>query len=63
MQIAYREVVKELLPENLYPSKNELRAALEIYLAEEAKDYINTIGKNAWISLFTEKLYSEVNLL
>ena len=63
MQIAYREVIKELLPENLYPSKNELHVVLEKYLAEEAKDYINTIGKNTWISLFMEKLYSEVNLL
>ena len=63
MQIAYREVIKELLPENLYPSKNELRVALEEYLAENAENYISTIGKNAWISLFMEKLYSEVNLL
>ena len=63
MQIAYREVIKELLPENLYPLKNELRMALEEYLAENAENYISTIGKNAWISLFAEKLYSEVNLL
>ena len=45
MQIAYREVIKELLPENLYLSKNELRVALEEYLAENAENYISTIGK------------------
>jgi hypothetical protein len=61
MQVAYREVVKELLPENLYPTKKELRIALEEYLANNAEHYISAIGKNAWISLFTEKLYSEVS--
>jgi len=60
LQIAYRKVVKGLLLENLYPSKNELRIVLEEYLEENAEDYINTIGRNAWISLFSEKLYSEV---
>ena len=63
MQIAYREVIKELLPENLYPSKNELRVALEEYLTENDENYISTIGKNTWISLFAKKLYFEINLL
>jgi len=50
-----------LVPENIYPTKKELRVALEEYLAKNAENYISTIGQNAWISLFIEKLYSEVN--
>jgi hypothetical protein len=35
--------------------------ALEEYLVKNAENYISMIGQNAWISLFTEKLYSEVS--
>jgi hypothetical protein len=60
LQIAYRKIVRDLLPENLYPLKNELHIVLEEYLDENAENYVNTIGRNAWISLFSEKLYPEV---
>jgi hypothetical protein len=60
MQIAYREVAKELIPTNLYPNSREYRDALEGYLAEHADQYIETIGQFTWISTFQEKLLPEV---
>ena len=54
-------IVKELVPENIYPTKKELHVVLEEYLAKNAENYISTIGQNTWISLFTEKLYFEVS--
>ena len=60
IQIAYRDVAKKLLPVNLYPNPREYRAALEKYLSEHAEDFIDTIGQFSWISLFDEKLLSEV---
>ena len=63
MQIAYREVLKELLLENLYPTKKELRNALEEYFGNNAEHYISTISKNAWILLFTEKLYFKISYI
>ena len=44
LQITYRAIVKELVPENIYPTKKELRVALEEYLAKNAENYISTIG-------------------
>jgi hypothetical protein len=60
IQIAYRDVAKKLLPVNLYPNPREYREALEKYLSEHAEDFIDTIGQFSWISLFNEKLLSEV---
>lgn len=60
IQVAYREVAKEMLPSNLYPTPTEYRQAVEKYLAENAEHYIESIGHNAWISLFTQKIHNEV---
>src|SRR6266487_3437403 len=60
VQIAYKEIAKELLPTNLYPTPAEYHYALEIYLEQNAQDFISTIGRNSWISLFTEKLLPEI---
>jgi hypothetical protein len=45
----------------LFPSASEYRVALEKYLSEHAPNYIETIGNNSWLSLFEEKLLSEVS--
>jgi hypothetical protein len=45
----------------LYPSVVKYRVALEKYLSEHAPKFIETIGNNNWISLFEEKLLSEVS--
>jgi hypothetical protein len=45
----------------LFPSATEYRVALEKYLSERAPNFIETIGNNSWISLFEEKLLSEVS--
>ncbi|CAG8578174.1 2655_t:CDS:2, partial [Dentiscutata heterogama] len=57
---AYKEVAKELIPKILYPSTKEYRIALERYLNDHANHFIGSIGRNAWISYFTEKLLPEV---
>jgi hypothetical protein len=61
VQRAYKEIAKQLLPTVLYPSTSEYRDALEKYLEEHARNYIETIGENSWISLFEEKLLPEVS--
>lgn len=60
MQIAYKEIGKDLIPSRLFPSDSEYRIALENYLAEHAGHYIKDIGRNGWISLFEDKLLPEV---
>jgi len=60
VQIAYKDIAKELLPMNLYSTPAEYRQALEVYLEHNAQNFISTIGRNSWISLFTEKLLPEV---
>jgi hypothetical protein len=55
MQQAYKEVAKELIPTILYPTPKEYRQTLEKYLAENAEGYIDNVGRNTWISIFTEK--------
>jgi predicted house-cleaning noncanonical NTP pyrophosphatase (MazG superfamily) len=60
LQIAYKEIGKDLVPSRLFPSDSEYRIALEKYLSEHASHYIKDIGKNGWISLFEDKLLPEV---
>lgn len=60
MQVAYKEISKELVPSRLFPSDTEYRTALENYLARHASHYIEDLGRNGWISLFEEKLLPEV---
>ena len=45
----------------LFPSTTEYREALEKYLEEHANHFIDSIGRNSWISLFEEKLLPEVS--
>lgn len=61
LQSAYKEVSKQLLPTVLFPSTKEYREALEKYLDEHADHFIESIGRNSWISLFEEKLLHEVS--
>ena len=69
MQQAYKEVAKELIPTILFPTSKEYRQTLEKYLVENAKGYIDNVGHNTWISMFTEqhnyqvhrKLYKSVD--
>jgi hypothetical protein len=61
LQNAYKEVAKKLLPNILFPSAKEYRLALEEYLSEHAENFIESIGTNSWVSLFEEKLLSEVS--
>ena len=35
--------------------------ALEKYLSEHAEHFIESVGRNSWISIFEEKLLPEVN--
>jgi hypothetical protein len=49
------------LPNILFPSPKEYRLALEEYLSEHAEHFIETIGRSSWVSLFEEKLLSEVS--
>jgi hypothetical protein len=60
LQKAYKEVAKELVPAILFPSTAEYRAALEKYLSAHAEHFIESIGRNRWVSLFEEKLLPEV---
>ena len=50
-----------MLPTILFPSVDEYREALEKYLEVHAAHFIETIGRNSWISLFEEKLLSGVS--
>jgi hypothetical protein len=50
-----------LLPNILFPSITEYREALEKYLEEHANHFIDSIGRNSWISMFEEKLLPEVS--
>jgi hypothetical protein len=61
LQGAYKEVSKQLLPTVLFPSTEEYRTTLEKYLKDHADHFINSIGRNGWISLFEEKLLPEVS--
>ena len=36
---------------------------MEKYLAENTEEYIDSIGRNVWISLFTEKIHHQVSLV
>ncbi|CAG8855663.1 1933_t:CDS:1, partial [Gigaspora margarita] len=49
---AYKEVAKQLILTNLFPSTRENHIALESYLSEHAENFISSIGENAWISMF-----------
>ena len=48
MQNAYKEVSKQLLPTVLF-------------LDDHADHFIDNIGRNNWVSLFEEKLLTEVS--
>ena len=69
MQQVYKEVAKELIPMILFPTSKEYRQTLEKYLAENAEGYIDSVGRNTWISMFMEqhnyqirhKLYKSVD--
>ncbi|CAG8758946.1 14301_t:CDS:1, partial [Ambispora leptoticha] len=58
-QSAYKEVFKELILTILYSTPKEYRLALEKYLPKNAEHFIDTIGRNAWVSYFNEKLLPE----
>ncbi len=45
----------------LFPSTDEYRITLERYFSKHAEYYIETIGRNNWISIFKEKLLTEVS--
>lgn len=60
LQQAYKEIAKELIPSNLFPSNKEYRDALEKYLEKHANHYIDSVGMNNWISMFEVKLLPEV---
>ena len=61
MQVAFRQILKKLIPMNLYSNPREYREALEEYLKEHAENFIQNIGENTWLSLFAEKLLPEVH--
>lgn len=60
MQRVYKEVANQLLPTVLFPSTKEYRVALEKYIEDHADHFIESIGRNSWVSLFEEKLLPEV---
>ena len=60
LQRAYKEVAKKLLPDVLFPTPIEYRKALEEYLSVHAPHFIDSIGNNSWVSLFSDKLLAEV---
>jgi len=45
----------------LFPSTTKYRETLEKYLTEHAGHFIDSIGRNSWVSLFEEKLLPEVS--
>ena len=45
----------------LFPSITEYCEALEEYLEEHANHFIDSIGRNSWISMFEDKILSEVS--
>ncbi|GBB95827.1 hypothetical protein RclHR1_02620018 [Rhizophagus clarus] len=57
---AYKEVVKKLLPDVLFPTHIEYRDALEEYLSVYASHFIESIGRNSWVSLFGDKIFAEI---
>jgi hypothetical protein len=50
-----------MLPDILFPSITEYREGLEKYLEEHANHFIESIGRNSWISMFEDKLLPEVS--
>jgi len=44
----------------LFPTPIEYRKALEEYLSVHAAHFIDSIGNNSWVSLFSDKLLAEV---
>jgi hypothetical protein len=45
----------------LFPTVSEFRKILEDHLSERAGYFIDSIGKNSWISMFEDKLLPEVS--
>jgi len=50
-----------MLPDILFPSITEYHKGLEKYLEEHANHFIDSIGRNSWISMFEDKLLPEVS--
>src|SRR3954466_15539681 len=47
---------KEITSCNLVPTVSEFRKVLEDHLSERAGHFIDSIGKNSWVSMFEDKL-------
>jgi hypothetical protein len=60
-QYTYKEVAKKLLPNIFFSLAKEYQMVLEEYLVDHAKHFIEQIRRNNWISLFEEKLLTEVS--
>ena len=50
-----------MLPDILFSLIIEYREGLEKYLEEHADHFIDSIGRNSWISMFEDKLLPEVS--
>ncbi|GBB97636.1 hypothetical protein RclHR1_03020014 [Rhizophagus clarus] len=56
----WNKSVKKLLPDVLFPTHIEYRDALEEYLSVHASHFIESIGRNSWVSLFGDKIFAEI---
>ncbi|GBC07011.1 hypothetical protein RclHR1_00720020 [Rhizophagus clarus] len=56
----YKEIVKKLLPDVLFPTYIKYRDALEEYLSVYVSHFIESIRRNSWVFLFGDKIFAEV---
>lgn len=55
-------VAKALLPENIYPTKDEFRAATEKYLTENYASFYNNLSEKRWIIFYNKNIHQQVIL-
>lgn len=58
-----REIGKIVFNVALYPTKDELRKATEVYLQENHPSFYNKFTQSRWIVFFESKIYQDVIFL
>ena len=53
-------MVKVVFNLSLYPTKDDLREATEIYLQANYKEFYDKFARSRWIVFFDGKIYQEV---
>jgi len=56
-----RNVVKILIQVKIYPSKEELRRAVEAYLEANHHEFYQRFSEHRWTSFYNKKFHQNVN--